>query len=89
MLFSIEKFQVLNFELKNKKYRYQLCGVKLKSVQCVKILGVKMASNPKFSHHDSDTVNKASMMLDLIERNFSIKSELYNSLVRLFTVKHA
>ncbi len=62
-------------------------GVKLKSVQCVKDLGVKIASNLKFSQQCVDAANKANRMLGFIKRNFSFKNKdvilaLYTSLVR-------
>ncbi len=64
-----------------------MCGVKLKSVQCAKGLGVKIASHLKFSQHCNDTTNQANRMLGFTKRNFSSKNKdvilpLYNSLVR-------
>ncbi len=40
------------------KFEYEMRGVKLKSVQCVKDLGVKIASNLKFSQQCIDAANK-------------------------------
>ncbi len=62
-------------------------GVKLKSVQCVKDLGVKIASNLKFSQQCIDAANKANRMLEFIKRNFIFKHKdvvlpLSTSLVR-------
>ncbi len=45
-------------------------GVKLKSVQCVKDLGVKIASNLRFSQQCIDAANKVNRMLGFIKRNF-------------------
>ncbi len=50
-------------------------GVKLDSVQCVKDLGVSIASNLKFSWKYKDAVGKANRMLDFINRNFSFKNK--------------
>ncbi len=61
--------------------------IKLTSVQSVKDLEVKIASNLKFSQQCIDAANKANRMLGLIKRNFLFKNKdvilpLYNSLVR-------
>ncbi len=40
------------------KFDYETRGIKLKSVQCVKELGVKIASNLKFSQQCIDAANK-------------------------------
>ncbi len=61
-------------------------GVKLKSVQCAKNLGVKIASNLKFSQQCVDAANKANRMLGFMKRNFLFKNKdvilpLYTSLV--------
>ncbi len=62
-------------------------GTKLKSVQCVKHLGVSVASSLKFSQQCKDAASKANRMLSFINRNFSFKTinvilPLYTSLVR-------
>ncbi len=62
-------------------------GVKLDSVQCVKDLGVSVASNIKFSQQCKDAAGKANRILGFINRDFSFKSKdiilpLYTSLVR-------
>ncbi len=61
-----------------------MCGVKLKSVQCIKDWGVIIASNHKFSQQCNDAANKENRMLDFIHRNFLLKNKevillLYNS----------
>ncbi len=62
-------------------------GTKLESVQCVRDLGVTIASNLKFSQQCKDAAGKANRMLGFINRNFSFKNKdvilpLYISLVR-------
>ncbi len=52
-----------------------MSGAKLKSVQCVKDLGVTIASNLKFSLHCEEAACKASVMLGFINRNFSFKNK--------------
>ncbi len=49
MSFNVDKFQVLQVELRNNRFDYKVLCVKLKSIQCVKDLGVKIVSNIKFS----------------------------------------
>ncbi len=61
--------------LKNKSLDSEMCGVKLKSVQCVKDLGVKIPTNIKFSQQCIDAANKMNRMLGYIKRNFSFKNE--------------
>ncbi len=45
-------------------------GVRLKSIQWVKDLGVKIVSNLKFSQQCLDAANKAKRMLGLNKGNF-------------------
>ncbi len=64
-----------------------MSGVKLKSVHCVKDLGVKIASSLKFFRNVKDAESKANSMLDFINRNFSFKNKdiilpLYITLAR-------
>ncbi len=61
--------------------------MKLKSVQCVKDLGVEIASNLKFSQKSNDGTNKAKSMLGFTKMNFSFENKyaalsLDNSLIR-------
>ncbi len=70
-----------------KKYDYEMCGFKLKSVRCAKAQGVKIATNLKFSQQCNDAANKANRMLGFIKRNVSFKNKdvipsLFSSLVR-------
>ncbi len=62
-------------------------GTKLESVQCVKDLGVSVASSFKFSQQCKDAAGKVNRMLGFIHRNISFKTKdvilpLYTSLVR-------
>ncbi len=80
MSFSIEKFQVL-YKLKQKRSTITKCA------QCAKDLGVKIASNLKFSQHCNDAANIENRILGFIERNFSFKNKdtvlpFNNSIVR-------
>ncbi len=50
-------------------------GVKLRSVQCAKDLGVNIASNLKFSQQCNGAASKADRMLGFIKRNFSFKNK--------------
>ncbi len=74
MPFNVDKCQVLQVGTRNKKFDYEMNGVKLKSVQCVKDLGVKIASNLKFSQQCVDAANKANRMLGFSKRNFLFKN---------------
>ncbi len=63
-------------------------GTKLVSVQCVKDLGVSVASSLKFSQQYKYAAGKANRMLGFMNRNLSFKIRnvilpLYTSLVRL------
>ncbi len=68
MPFNVDKCQVLQLGTRNKKFDYEMRGVKLKSVQCVKDLGVKIASNIKLSQQCIDAANKANRMLGFIKK---------------------
>ncbi len=62
-------------------------GTKVKSVQCVKDLGVSVPSSLKFSQQCKDAAGKANRMVGFINRNFLFKTKdiilpLYTSLVR-------
>ncbi len=47
--FNVNKCHILHVDTRNQKFDYEMNGVKLDSVQCVKDLGVLIASNLKFS----------------------------------------
>ncbi len=53
-----------------------MCGVKLKGVQCVKDLGVKMVNNIKFSQQCIDAAIKANRMSDFMKGNFYKKIKI-------------
>ncbi len=59
-----------------------MSGVKLEGVQCVKDLGVTIASNLTFSQHCKAAACKANRMLSFIKVNFSLNLPMYISLVR-------
>ncbi len=73
MPFNVGKCQVLQVGTRYKKFDYEMRGVKLKSVQCVKDLGVKIASNLKFLQRYVDAANNANRMLGFIKRIFFIQ----------------
>ncbi len=75
MLFNVDKCQVLQVGTRNKKSDYEMRGVKLKSIQCVKNLGVKITSNLKFPQQCSNAANKANRMLGFIKRNFLLENK--------------
>lgn len=52
---------------KNKTFDYHICGVKLKSVRCVKVLGVIIMSNLKYYQQFTDAVNKPNRTLSFTE----------------------
>jgi len=75
MAFSVNKCHILQVETRNQEYDYEMCGVKLESVQCLKDLGVMIASNLKFSQQCKDAACKANRMLGYININFSFKNK--------------
>lgn len=52
-------------------FHYEMFGVKLKNVQYVKDLGVKNASNLKFSEQYTESAGKSNRMLTFINTNLS------------------
>ncbi len=75
MPFNVNKCHILQVRTRNKKYEYEMGGVKLESVHCVKALGVTITSNLKFSQHCKEAACKANKMLGFINRNFSFKNK--------------
>ncbi len=66
MPFNVNKCHILQVGTRNKKKsEYEMNGTKLESVQCVKDLGVTVASSHKFSQHCKDAAGKANRMLAL------------------------
>ncbi len=87
MYFNIKKCHILQVGTRNLKYDYEISGVKLESIQCVKDLGVTIASKLKSSQQCKDATGKVNRMLVFIKRKFSFKNKnmillLYISLVR-------
>ncbi len=87
MPFNVNKCHILLVGTRNQKFDYEMNGVKLDNVQCVKDLGVSIGSNFKCSRQCKDAAGKANRMLGFINRNFSFKNKdiilpLYTSLVR-------
>ncbi len=88
MPFNVKKCHILQVGTRNLKYDYEMSSEKLKSVHCVKDLGVTITSNLKFSQQCKEAAGKANRMLGFLKRNFSFKNKdiilpLYDSLVRL------
>ncbi len=87
MPLNVNKCHILYVGTRNQKFDYEMNGVNLDSVQCVKDLGVSITSNLKFSQQCKDAASKAIRMLSFINMNFSFKNKdiilpLYISLVR-------
>jgi hypothetical protein len=87
MPFNVNKCHILQVGTRNQKFNYEMSGVKLESVHCIKDLGVTIASSLKFSQQCKDAAGKANRMLGFINRSFSFKNKdvilpLYISLVR-------
>ncbi len=73
--FNVKKLYVLQVETRNLKYDYEMSGVELESVQCVKDLGVTIASNLKFSQQCKGAAGKAKIMLDFMNIIFSLRNK--------------
>ncbi len=58
MAFNVNTCHILHVGIRNQKFDYEMNGVKLESVQCVKDLGVSIASNLKFSQQAKDAGGK-------------------------------
>ncbi len=87
MPFNVKKCHILHVGTRNQIFGYEMSGVKLDSVQCVKDLGVSIASNLKFLQQCKDAAGKANRMLGFLNRNSSFKNKdvilpLYSSFVR-------
>ncbi len=87
MPFSVNKCHILQVGTRNRKYEYEMGGVKLESIHCVKDFGVTITSNLKFSQHCKEAARKTNRMLGFINRKFSFTNKdiilpMYISLVR-------
>ncbi len=80
MPFNVNKCHILHVGTRNQKLDYEMNGIKLGSVQCVKDLGVSITSNLKFSQQCKDAASKANKNFSF--RNKDIILPLYISLVR-------
>ncbi len=72
---NVNKCHVLQVGSRNQKLDYEMNGTKIEGVQCVKDLGVTIASSLKFSQQCKDATGKANKMLGFINRNFSFKNK--------------
>ncbi len=70
MPFNLKKCHILQVGRRNLKYDNEMSDEKLECVQCVKDLGVTIASNLKFSQQCKDDTGKANRMLGFITRYF-------------------
>ncbi len=66
MPFNVDRCQVLKVGTRYEKFDYEIRSVKVKSVHCAKDLGVKIASNLKFSQQCVDAANKANRRLGFV-----------------------
>ncbi len=73
MPFNVNKCHILQVSTRNKKFEYKMNGTKLESVQCVKDLGVSVASSIKLSHQCKDSAGKTNRMVGFINRNIHLK----------------
>ncbi len=55
---------------RNQKYDYEICNVKLKNVQCVKGLGITIASRLKFSQQCKVDAGKAKKNAGLYKQKW-------------------
>ncbi len=73
MPFNVSKCHILQEGTRNQNYECEMSGVKLESAQCVKDLGVTVASNLKFSLHCKEAACKGNRMLGFINIIFPSK----------------
>ncbi len=69
---NVNKCHILHVGTRNQKFDYEINGVKLESVQCVKDLDVSIASKPKFSKQCKNAA-------ELYKHEFLLQGERYNS----------
>ncbi len=63
MPFIVNKCYNLQVGIRNEKFNYEMNGVKVVGVQCLKDLGVSIASNLRFSQQGKDAAGEAYRML--------------------------
>ncbi|RUM28548.1 MAG: hypothetical protein DSY42_08205 [Aquifex sp.] len=73
MPFNVNKCHILQVGTRNQKYDYEMCGVKLGSVQYVKDIGHTIAWNLKLSQQCKDAAGKANKMLSYINIIFFLQ----------------
>ncbi len=75
MPFNVNKCHILQIGTRIQKFEYEMNDPQLESVQCVKDLGVTVASSLKFSQQCKDAAGKANRTLSFMNRNFSFKNK--------------
>ncbi len=70
MPLNVNKCHILQIGTKNQKIDYEMNDIKLGRVQCVKDVGITIASSLKFSQQSKDAAGNANRMLGFINRNF-------------------
>ncbi len=70
---NIKKCHVLEVGTRNLKYDYEMGGEKIKSVHCVKDLGVTIMLNLKLSQQCKEAAGKANRMLGFRKKEFSLQ----------------
>ena len=81
--FNENKCKVLHLGNSNQKLIYEMNGTTLDITHAEKDLGVSADEDLKFHKHISNAVNKASRMLGLIRKTFTLLDE--TTVPRLFT----
>ncbi len=73
MPFSVDKCHVLQVGTRNKKFDYEMRGIKLKIVQCAKDLGVKIATTSNsHSNASMQQIKRTECLASLKETFYSI-----------------
>ncbi len=75
MPFNMNKWQLLRVGSRKIYNDYEMCGLKIKSINLVKDLGVTVFFNFKFSQQCNMFVKKTSRMMGLIKIFFSLKNK--------------
>ncbi len=68
MPFKVNKYHISQVGARNQNFDYDINGTKLESGQCVKNVGVTIASNFKFSQQCKDAAVKAYRMRGFIQK---------------------
>ncbi len=63
---NANKCHILQIITRNRKFKYEMNGIKLERVQCAKDLGIMIVSSLKFSQQCKDTASIANRMLGFI-----------------------